>query len=404
MRLSVLTQYFPPEIGAPQTRLSELAAHFVAAGHDVSVLTAMPSYPLGRVFDGYGGVVRLDRWQGIPVIRSFIVPSQSAALVPRLANYLSFVASSAVTGSFALPRSDFLMSESPPLFLGISGMYLARLKRARLIFNVSDLWPDSAVRLGIVQAGSRAHRLAEALEALCYKAAWIVSGQSRSILASIEQRFPGVRTYHLSNGCDTRRYGLDTVTREARRRIDPGGKFVFLYAGLHGLAQGLDQILDTAERVKKDGRLHFVLIGDGPVKSRLVERAKKARLENVAFLDPVPSAELPPILAASDALLVTLGLDLPGAVPSKIYESMASERPLILVAAGEAAEIVRRHDAGIVVAPQHIDDLEAAVRNVADGGDANRAMAARARAAAVEHFDRGKIAIRFMEFLQGNLR
>jgi colanic acid biosynthesis glycosyl transferase WcaI len=403
MKLTLLTQYFPPEIGAPQARLSELAGYFVEAGHEVSVLTAMPSYPMGRVFDGYGGLVKREDWRGVNVVRSFIVPSQSAALVPRLTNYLSFAATSAVTGTFALRRADFLLTESPPLFLGATGIYLSRLKRARLIFNVSDLWPDGAVRIGVIRAGSVPHRLAEQLEALCYRAAWLVTGQSRTILESVEERFPGVRTYHLSNGCDTRRYGLHKATPEARARLGPQDKFVVLYAGLHGIPQGLDQILDVAERCKHDDRLRFVLIGDGPVKSSLIERAGRTGLDNVSFLDSVPSAELPPLLASADALLITLGFDLPGAVPSKIYESMASERPLILVAVGEAAEIVKRHDAGIVVAPRRIDELAEALLRLVESREASRAMAARAKAAAVKHFDRGAIAARFIEFLEGNL-
>ena len=118
MHLAILTQYYPPEMGAPQARLSELAAAFVARGHDVEVLTAMPNYPLGRVHDGYGGVLRRESRDGVRVVRTFVYATQRLDLVHRLTSYASFVLSSAIVGTLALRRPDYLLVESPPLFLG----------------------------------------------------------------------------------------------------------------------------------------------------------------------------------------------------------------------------------------------------------------------------------------------
>ena len=148
MKIAFLTQYYPPEIGAPQNRLSQLAARFAHSGHDVSVLTAMPNYPEGKTHPGYKGVLRRERLDGVSVIRTYIYPTQSAGYVRRLTNYFSFVVSSALGGMALLTRADYLFVESPPLFLGLTGFLLSRVKRMRLIFNVSDLWPESAVRLG----------------------------------------------------------------------------------------------------------------------------------------------------------------------------------------------------------------------------------------------------------------
>ena len=158
VHLTVLTQYYPPEIGAPQVRLSELAAHFVQRGHSVTVLTAMPNYPTGKIYPGYSGLLRREHRDGVSMIRTFIYPTQKTDFMPRLMNYFSFVLSSATLGSALLGRADYLLVESPPLFLGLSGFWLSRLKHARLIFNVSDLWPETAVRLGILQPGSLACR------------------------------------------------------------------------------------------------------------------------------------------------------------------------------------------------------------------------------------------------------
>ena len=202
MKFGILTQYYPPELGAPQARLSDLAQRLARRGHEVSVLTAMPSYPQGKIYPGYGGWRRRETLNGVSVVRTAIYPTQKPNLLPRLTNYFSFVFSACMAGGWWLPRLDYLLTESPPLFLGISGYLLSRWKRARWIFNVSDLWPESAVRLGFLQEGLSL-RLSQALEAFCYRKAWLVTGQSRSILADIQERFPGVRTVHFSNGVDT---------------------------------------------------------------------------------------------------------------------------------------------------------------------------------------------------------
>src|SRR5262249_16742986 len=151
---------------------------------------------------------------GVNIVRTFIHPTQSPRLIPRLLNYFSFVCSSAISGTWALKTSDYLLVESPPLFLGISAMWLSRLNRSKLIFNVSDLWPESAVRLGVVNKGSFSHRLAQRLEAMCYQQAWLVTGQSKSILADIKSRFPSLRTILLSNGADTHKFTPDSRTAE----------------------------------------------------------------------------------------------------------------------------------------------------------------------------------------------
>jgi hypothetical protein len=147
MRITILTQYYPPEIGAPQNRLSDLAGHLVMAGHEVEVLTAMPSYPRGKIYAGYGGLFSREQKDGVQILRAFVYPTRSAALLPRLLNYFSFVFSSVLFGSFLLRRADYLLVESPPLFLGLAAIWLSRLKGAKMIFNVSDLWPASAVHL-----------------------------------------------------------------------------------------------------------------------------------------------------------------------------------------------------------------------------------------------------------------
>lgn len=400
MNLTILTQYYPPEIGAPQARLSELAQRITAHGHRVSILTAMPNYPKGKIYEGYGGIIKRESTGGIRIIRTSIYPTQKASFIQRMSNYLSFVGSSALLGSFYLPKTDYLLVESPPLFLGLSSWWLSFVRRSRIIFNVSDLWPESAARLGVIQKGSLSYRISENLEALCYRFAWLITGQSRSILSSIQERFPKRRTYHLSNGADIQKFHPNRKTSEARSLLGNQNECVAFYAGLHGLAQGLDQVIDAAQTLQTDHELRFVLMGDGPEKGNLVQSAERRGLKNLRFIAPRPSDEVPPLVASADIVLVTLKLHIPGAVPSKIYEAMASACPVILVAEGEAADIIRQHEAGIVVSPGDISGLVEALTTLKQNGDLRQRLGANGRRAAEQYFNRDTIASNFITYLE----
>lgn len=398
MHLAILTQYYPPEIGAPQRRLSELAQRIQARGHRVTVLTAMPNYPTGKIHRGYKGLLRWELLDKIEVVRTFIYPTQKASFLHRLTNYFSFVLSSLLLGTFALDKPDYLLVESPPLFLGISALWLSKIKGARLIFNVSDLWPESAARLGLLSKTSLAYRISQKLEALCYQRAWLITGQSHSILGDIQKRFPDRHTYHLSNGVDTAKFGKEQRTLEARSRLSDSEKLVVFYAGLHGLAQGLDQIIEAARALKTEPRIQFVLMGDGPEKNSLIEQANL--LPNISFLDPRPGNEIPAFLASADIVLVPLKMYIPGAVPSKLYEAMASGRPVITVATGEPADIVEQHNTGIAVAPGDITSLVEAVKRLAVDADLRAELGLRGRSAAERYFNRDTIAAEFIQYLE----
>jgi glycosyltransferase involved in cell wall biosynthesis len=401
LHIAILTQYYPPEIGAPQRRLSHLAERFVRAGHSVTVLTGMPNYPKGRIFPGYRGFLRREQIRGVNVIRAWMYTTHSARLLPRLMSYFSFVLSSAILGTLFLPRPDYLFVESPPLFLGLSGYWLSRLKSARLIFNVADLWPESAVEVGIVSRDSLAFRVSERLEKFCYKKSWLVTGQSKTILEDIRLRFPGICCFHLSNGVDTNQFQPGNEGNE-RATLGVNGDFLAMYAGLHGLAQGLEQVLDAAGMLNEDG-FQFVFVGDGPRKSALQKQVRNRQLRNIRFLDARPAEELPSLLASADVLLVPLKGFIRGAVPSKLYEAMGSGRPVVLIAAGEAADVVRETNAGIVVRPGDAFGIANALRRLRTETQLAKTLGDNGRRAAVESFDRDRIATGFIDYLEANL-
>ena len=402
MRFGILSQYYPPEIGAPQARLSALARRLAEQGHEVHVLTAMPNYPKGRIYPGYGGVLRSETLDGVNVLRTCVYPTKSAGMAKRLSNYLSFALSSAIAGAALLPRLDYLMTESPPLFLGLTGYFLARIKRSKWIFNVSDLWPDGVVRLGAVKNG-RALRFAYALEAFCYRKAWLITGQSKGILENIRDRFPHLSTYHLSNGVDTNLFAPARRDDAIRERLLGNGSCLVMYVGLHGVAQGLEQVLDAAVELRDCEGLRFVLVGEGPEKEALIGRTQQLGLKNVRFENPVPARQVPSLLASADVVLVPLKMHLPGAVPSKLYEAMASGRPVLLAASGEPAAIVRESGAGAVVEPGDSAAMASALREFYIDSDRRDEIGRNGRRAAVERFDRWAIVDPFINELVKDL-
>ena len=402
MRLGILTQYYPPEVGAPQARLSDLVRRFAERGHEVFILTAMPNYPRGHIYPGYGGLFRREERDGISITRAFIYPTKKVSMIPRLTNYLSFVFSSLVVGGMTLPKVDYLITESPPLFLGISGYLLSRCKHARWIFNVSDLWPETAVRLGLVEEGWSL-QMAYALEAFCYNKAWLVTGQTRGILENIQHRFPRVSTYHLSNGVDTHLFCPGRRSPRARRELAGDKDCIAIYAGLHGVAQGLEQILEAATRLQDLDHFCIVFVGDGPEKERLVNQRRALGLTNVQFLDPYPREAMPALLASADIALVPLKKGFPDAAPSKLYEAMGVGLPVVIANGSEGANIVRKAQAGVAVPPEDAETLAMALRDLVKNPDKRSQLGACGRQAAVAHFDRQAIAEAFINLLENRL-
>jgi glycosyltransferase involved in cell wall biosynthesis len=397
LKLLILTQYFPPEVGAPQNRLFELAVRLQKLGVEITVLTAMPNYPQMEIYAGYGGKkYSFEEIQGLKVHRSFIYVSKNRSVISRLRNYFSFVWSSARASSRLAKQYDFLFCESPPLFLGYSALYISRKKDARLIFNVSDLWPESAEKLGVINNRfllKQAYRLEEKL----YKRSALVTGQTQGICKNISSRFPDVRTYWLPNGVDLSFYNPDAISKGKWRKKNDykENDVIFLYAGIIGIAQGLDVILRAAEKLKTRSNIHFALMGAGPEKERLLRLKTELELKNVRFFEAVPKTEMPFILRDVNAAVVPLRkLELfLGAIPSKIFESLAMRLPLVLGVQGEAkALFIDSAGAGIAFEPEDHHELVQAVEKFVNEPELVNLMGDRGRKYVMEKFNREKIA------------
>jgi glycosyltransferase involved in cell wall biosynthesis len=398
MKVIFLTQYFPPETGAPQNRLHATARALVERGAEVTVLTAMPNYPEMRIQAAYRGRWHVrEEMYGMTVHRAWLFVSQRRSIGWRLLNYFSFVFTALWTGLFRLRRSDVLLVESPPLFLGITAMLLARAKRAKLVFNVSDLWPESAVQLGLV-TNTTIISISTWLEELCYRRSALITGQTKGIVADIQRRCPGKQVLWLPNGVDLA--AIDQAEgsgdpQQARQRLGMGpGDLVLTYAGIIGHAQGLEVVLQAASLLKERRDIHFLLIGDGPEKQQLQRMRQELAVPQVHFVDRMLRAELLSLLRATDAMVVPLRRNdlFKGAIPSKIFEALALAKPVLLGVEGEAKELfIEQGGAGLAFVPEDPRSLaDAVLRYAADRALVEQHGASGARYVR-EHFDRSAI-------------
>lgn len=398
-KICILTQYFPPEMGAPQARLSELGERLIDRGWEVEALTALPNYPTGKIFAEYDATQPCTEQVGR--IRTTRVPLFTAkqGFLKRLRCYFSFVRGAKKYGPKLCTPPDLIFVESPPLFISYAARHLAKRWRCKVVFNVSDLWPESAIRMGVVQPGL-ATKLAERLELKTYRASAGVTGQSEEIVASIKERCPGVKTKIITNGVDPDRFGDSQADDAARKLIGDDAGPVFIFAGLLGLAQGLDQILDLAKTLPDDVPGRFVLVGDGPARADLEKRVQDESIDRVRIVDAQPRERVPALLAVADVAVISLGMSIPGAVPSKIYEAMASSLPILLVADGEPARRIERAECGLVVSPGDRQAFSDSYAQLATNSELRAQLGAKGRQAAETVYNRDGIA----DILDGFLR
>lgn len=402
MKILFLTQYFPPETGAPQNRLFELALRLKAMGMHVEVLTAMPNYPKSEIFEGYVGKKYVKEiMDGIVVHRTAIFVSKSKSIVSRLRNYFSFVISSRRQGR-KLDAFDFILCESPPLFLGYSAMSLAKKLKARLIFNVSDLWPESAEKLGLV-TNRFLLNMAYRLEAKCYRRSFLVTGQTQGIVKDIRQRFPECDVYWLPNGVNLDNYQPELAQPAGfrQRYAISTHELVLFYGGILGHAQGLEVILKAAEKIP-DLPVKFVLMGSGPLKEELIQMASDLKLKNVIFAEPVGRQEMAGVLKEIDVSVIPLrNLELfLGAIPSKIFEVLAMEKPILLGVDGEARHLfIDEGKTGWYFEPENSADLERIIRSIVAQPERVQQLGKNGREYVSAKFNRHHIAQDFYQYI-----
>ncbi|HJY84661.1 MAG TPA: glycosyltransferase family 4 protein [Candidatus Binatia bacterium] len=365
MKALLLTYYYPPEIGAAALRMRAITEALVRRGWSVEVITSIPHYPLGYTFPEYRGRLwHQESLFGVSVHRVFTYPTQRLG-TRRLASYLSQAMGVAVLGTLLRQKWEVVFVESPPMFIALSGLWLSALTHARLALDVTDLWSDSARELEVV-TNRRMLRWGEKLEQFLYRRAWRISCATRGIARRLrdEKGVLGDKIDVLLNGVDPEIFSASLSQQQWSERPGLDGRKIFTYAGVYGYAQGLQVILDTARLLKERQDIAFLLVGDGPIKTKLMSVVREERLDNVQFLPALPVEETARVLAMSYASLVPLRKVplMRDAVPSKMINSLSAGVPVILCGEGEAAELLTTHACGLVAEPENPQELARAVR------------------------------------------
>lgn len=407
MRILYLSQYFPPEIGATQTRAYEMARGLVRAGHYVTMIAEVPNHPSGIILPQYRGkLYERSNLDGIDVIRVWVKTSTIKTFGSRMAFYLSYSLMATLAGLFgARNKYDLIYATSPPLFVGAAALAISHLGRLPMVFEVRDLWPESAIALGELE-NPQAIALAERLEQACYNRAQQIVLTTQEMKDHLSRRDIPVEKMHvIRNGANPELFQFDPRARDRiRKEQGLSEKFVIIYAGLMGLAQALPSVLDAARYLQTfDAGVHFLFVGDGPIKANLLTQAKQLQLTNITFVPAQPRDLVPHFLSAADAALIPLvRQQLVGALPSKMFDAMACERPVILSAGGEAKAVLYQEQAGVSVPPENPESLCQAILALKQDPGRAREYGLRGRQAVIERYSR-LIQARQLEQLLRNL-
>jgi glycosyltransferase involved in cell wall biosynthesis len=403
VRVLIVAQYYAPE---PVPKPSDIAEELTRRGHFVTVLTGLPNYPSGVLAAGYKLRPRFTEViGGVPVTRVFEFPYHGRSAIGRTANYLSFTLAAALA-AYAVPRPDVMYVFIPPPTLGVSAWVIGALRRAPFVCDVQDIWPDEAIMSGILREGVFSSIL-RAVERFVYaKASHVLVATDGARTNLLKKGVPETKVSVLPHwqpmNNDPEEHQEEFVAR-GRRELRASDHFVVTFAGNLGILQGLSTVLDAAERLRSRREIAFRFIGDGLDRPRLEGIVAERSLDNVLFLDRRPSADVAPLLAASDCLLVHA---VPGplqeiALPTKTLAYLAAGRPVIAAMDGPTAAIIREAGAGVTTPPGDPVALADAIDRLSTLPPAElAAMGARGRRFVAERFDKRKIIDRLETILE----
>lgn len=388
MKILFLTENFPPETNAAASRVFERALYWVKDNHEVTVITSAPNFPNGIVFKGYK-----NRWyqqeviDGIRVVRVKTFISQNHKIFLRSLDFLSFGFMGFIAGLLQ-NRPDIVVATSPQFFSAVAGWLISACRKLPFVFELGDLWPASIVAVGAIQEGLF-FRLIEKIELFLYRKSARVIALTHAFRDNLIDR--GIDKGKIDvviNGVDLDRYTPQERQRELVSEWQLDNKFVVGYIGTHGMAHGLTNVLNAAEKCRSNPSIMFLLVGAGAERNLLISIAKQKKLTNVVFIPMQPKEQMPAIWSLCDIALVHLKNSPAFAkvIPSKMFEAMAMGLPLILcLPDGEARKILDRHRAGLWVKPENpvalVDSIEAILNNQ----ELKKELAANALRAAPQH-------------------
>ena len=347
MHVLLITQYFPPEIGAAATRWGDYVQILIQKGHRVTVLCEMPNYPLGSYFPGYKRqwVKPENVSPNLTIIRSFAWANNRSSAIKKLGHYLIFMLSGLIN-AFKLRNYDVLIISSPPLFVGVIGAIISKIKSIHFILDIRDFWPESVIVLGEVKSNWIIN-LGKKLESFIYSATKGYIFSVPGFKKHFTNHYPDQLTKPMINLIN----GVSNTFFDLAQKYDriPGKRFIVLYSGNMGLAQGLESVIKAAEILQKYP-IDFKFVGSGVKRKELITKTEKLGLKNVVFLPVQKKEELIKLIKKASVCLVPLKNDplFRNAIPSKMFEYMACGRPVIASISGEVEKILNSAKSGAI--------------------------------------------------------
>ncbi len=403
MRILIIHQYFLGKGEAGGSRWNQFARYWAEAGHQVTVLAGTVHYATGTKPARYRRrfIVRESEGPGVTVFRCHVSEAYNRSFLGRFWAYLSFALSSTVAGIVSAPRPDVIVATSPPLTVAVTMWLLAVFHGARCVFEVRDLWPESAIDTGVLKSRALIW-LSYRLEELAYRRAARVNVLTPAFRETLVRRkgVPRSRTSMIPNGADLDVIAPGPRENAVRRRLGLVGKFVVSYFGAHGRANRLGQLLDAAELLKqREPDVRIMLVGDGMEKPQLVEDAGCRKLDNVLFVDAVPKSEVADYINASDVCTAVLMKNetFKTVYPNKVFDYMACRRPILIAIDGVARELVEDAKAGRFAEPEDPSAIVQAILYLKDHPQQARAMGENGLRYAREHYDRRALAREYLE-------
>ncbi|MBC7765998.1 MAG: glycosyltransferase family 4 protein [Hyphomonadaceae bacterium] len=369
MNITAITHNFPPETGAPAARMYEMSKEWVALGHHVDLITAFPNHPNGIIPKDYQGYrYMLEEMDGIKVHRNFIYATANKDVFKRIIGFLSFMISSALLSFHKIKKPDVVIATSPQFFTLFTGFFYSRMKKAPFILDIRDLWPEAIVELGVIQ-NKWIIRILEKIELFFYRhSTHIVVVTEAYKKNMIARGIDGNKIDIVTNGCNLSLFYRAPKNQQLLEMYNLSNKFVVQYMGTLGLAHGLEIILNVAESLATHPDIHFIIIGEGARKEQLMQLASEKKLQNVTFIPSQTKQQVPDYYRLADVALVTLK-KIPlfqTVIPSKIFEILGCGIPIIGAVEGEAAALLERSQAAVVVPPEDEAALAKAILQLKD--------------------------------------
>ena len=397
MRILFLSHYFPPEVNAPASRTYEHCRQWVKDGHQVTVVTCAPNHPRGKVYAGYKNHLYFTEVvEGIKVVRIWTYVTANEGFFKRTANYVSYLLAASIAAPF-LHATDVVLSTSPQFFNGLAGYLVSRIKRAPWILEIRDLWPESILAVGAIR-NKTIIRMLEYLEMFAYrKADRIVPVTDAFAQYMIDKGIDGAKIEVIKNGVDLDFYQLRTRDIALQRELGIEGKFVASYFGTHGMAHHLETILEAADKLRQHKDIVFLLVGDGAEREHILNTRDEMGLDNVIMLGQQSKEKMPDFWAISDVSLVLLKkMDLfKTVIPSKIFESMAMKKPVILGVEGESRELLATAKGGVAIEPENSQQLAESMLQLAQNTGLREELGDNGRQFVARYYDRNKLARRY---------